>query len=138
LRGFLKTIVSHASIAPKCEAEVNVHTIQSVGVFSLAKISGLTYAVFGLLLSPILLAFGLLQQVLGRGEVRGPGVAGAIVLAFLVPVLYGVMGFVGGALAAFLYNLLANWVGGIQIELRSPAAAAPQAAASVTAPAMPL
>jgi len=33
--------------------------------------------------------------------------------------MYGVMGFIGGAIAALLYNLFSNWVGGIEIEVES-------------------
>jgi hypothetical protein len=35
----------------------------------------------------------------------------------LMPFLYGVMGFVGGAIIAGVYNLVAGKIGGIEIEL---------------------
>jgi len=41
------------------------------------------------------------------------------------PIFYGFMGFVGGAIGAFVYNLLAKWLGGIEIQLDSAFAAAP-------------
>jgi hypothetical protein len=40
-------------------------------------------------------------------------------LAILLPFFYAVMGFLIGALTAWMYNLFAGWVGGIQLELRS-------------------
>jgi hypothetical protein len=42
-------------------------------------------------------------------------------MAVILPVFYGVMGFVFGALGAFLYNLMAKWMGGIQLELQAVA-----------------
>jgi hypothetical protein len=32
-------------------------------------------------------------------------------------VIYGVMGFVFTALGCLLYNLVASWIGGIEVEL---------------------
>jgi len=34
-----------------------------------------------------------------------------------VPIIYGVIGFIIGVIGALLYNLVAKWVGGIEIEL---------------------
>ena len=33
--------------------------------------------------------------------------------------MYGLMGVVGGAIGAALYNLVAGWVGGIEVELET-------------------
>jgi sulfite exporter TauE/SafE len=37
--------------------------------------------------------------------------------ALFLPVLYGVMGFIGGLIAAAVYNLVAKWTGGVEITL---------------------
>lgn len=34
-----------------------------------------------------------------------------------VPVMYAASGFVFGVLGAFIYNLVAKWVGGIEVEV---------------------
>ena len=34
-----------------------------------------------------------------------------------MPVLYGALGFIGGAIGALLYNLFAKWVGGFELEM---------------------
>jgi len=34
-----------------------------------------------------------------------------------MPVLYGVMGFIVGAVGALIYNLIAGWIGGIELRL---------------------
>jgi hypothetical protein len=37
--------------------------------------------------------------------------------AVLLPFLYAAMGFVGGVISAFIYNIIAKWVGGIEVEV---------------------
>ena len=37
--------------------------------------------------------------------------------ALLVPVFYGVMGFVFGVIGAAIYNLVAKWTGGIEFTV---------------------
>jgi len=42
---------------------------------------------------------------------------GLVVYGFLAPLLYGVFGFLGGLLFSWFYNVLARWIGGIEVEL---------------------
>jgi hypothetical protein len=35
-----------------------------------------------------------------------------------LPVFYGVFGFIFGALGAFLYNFMAKWLGGMEIQIQ--------------------
>jgi hypothetical protein len=46
--------------------------------------------------------------------------AGAVGMFFGLPapVFYGVLGFIFGTLGAFLYNLIAKWMGGIEVQLQ--------------------
>jgi hypothetical protein len=87
---------------------------------------GLLYACMGLLVAPFFLVLGLAGALAGQDKTPFAGVFG-IVLAVLAPVLYGVMGFICGAIGALLYNLLAKWVGGfeLELELRPTAPVAP-------------
>ncbi|HYM74403.1 MAG TPA: DUF3566 domain-containing protein [Candidatus Dormibacteraeota bacterium] len=93
---------------------------------SVAKIMGLVYGCMGLIFAPFFLLFGLLGSLAGQNNMPFAGVFG-VVFAVLMPVLYGVMGFVTGALGAFLYNLFAKWVGGfeLEMEIRSTGPVAP-------------
>jgi hypothetical protein len=50
-------------------------------------------------------------------------------LAILAPVFYGVMGFVFGALTAWAYNLVAQRIGGIRLELKAEVSSSPSAMA---------
>ena len=44
----------------------------------------------------------------------GFGVASVIVL----PIMFAIMGFIGGAIGAFIYNIVAKYVGGLQLDLK--------------------
>ena len=86
---------------------------------SAARIMGLLYGCMGLLFAPFFLLFGLLGSLVGSDKTPFAGIFG-VVFAILMPVIYGVMGFVMGAIGALLYNLLAKWVGGFELELLPP------------------
>ena len=103
-----------------------MHIIKSVGALSVAKILGLVYACLGLIFTPLFLLMGLLGSALGQQNSPVAGIFG-IGFAVLMPVLYGAVGFVGGAIGALLYNLFAKWVGGfeLQIEVRPQTLTAP-------------
>jgi len=96
-----------------------MQSIQSIDIRSCAKIVGATYGAMGLLFCPLLL-IAALGGVLS-GDNSGVNAVGALLLALLLPILYGGLGFLMGALGAWVYNIVASTVGGIQIELRDTA-----------------
>lgn len=83
--------------------------VKAIGVLSVAKISGVIGALVGLVFG---IPFGLI--VYFTDPVSG---AVGLVLVAGLPLLYGAVGFVGGALYAWLYNIVARWVGGIEVDL---------------------
>jgi hypothetical protein len=92
--------------------------VKRVGVGSVARIYGAISAAVGLVIG---ICFALASMV-GAGladtseaAMFGPmlGVGAAIVL----PIVYGVMGLIGGAIGAALYNVFAGIVGGVRIEV---------------------
>lgn len=93
-----------------------MHVLKSVGVMSVAKMMGVLYGCLGLLFIPFFLIFAMVGTFAGQKDVPFAGVLG-IVFAIVMPILYGVMGFVTGAIGAALYNLLAKWLGGFELEL---------------------
>jgi hypothetical protein len=95
-----------------------MHIIKSVGVLSVAKIMGLIYGCLGLIFIPFFLLIGLLGSLAGKQQSPFAGVIG-LVLAFCLPIIYGVMGFIMGAIGAALYNLFAKWIGGIEVQVQS-------------------
>lgn len=47
-----------------------------------------------------------------------PGIMGmGFGLIIIAPIMYGIMGFLVGVVGAFVYNLVAGWVGGIEVEV---------------------
>ena len=51
--------------------------------------------------------------------VGGGGIVIGILVMIGLPIMYSIIGFIGGAIASLLYNLFAGFVGGIEIEVES-------------------
>lgn len=106
--------------------------LKSVGVVSCGVVLGCIYAVVGLIVGGLFslvsfmgLALNRAQPDMIQGQFPGRGIGGAEVGAGILfgtcaiiaaPVIYGIMGFVGGMLIAGFYNLIASVVGGIEVE----------------------
>jgi hypothetical protein len=93
-----------------------MHIVKSVGVLSVAKIMGLIEACLGLIFAPFFLLIGLVGSIAGQQKTPFAGMFG-VVFALFMPVLYGILGFLGGAIGALLYNLFAKLVGGFELEM---------------------
>jgi len=94
-----------------------MHQIKSVDVLSVAKILGVTYGCLALIFVPVALLAGMASLISGQKE---GAIGGAVFLVFAIiaPVIYGAMGFLMGALMAWVYNLVAKRLGGIKLELQ--------------------
>ena len=96
--------------------------LKSIGVLSAAKIVGFMYAVLGLFMGLIFAAIFSLVPAMGGGNSEIPGWLapmfgmGSIVI---MPIFYGCMGFIGGALGAVIYNALAGMMGGLELRLET-------------------
>jgi hypothetical protein len=92
--------------------------IKRIGPLSCAKISGTLYAalglIFGAIFSVVALAGGMAATSSSGASMGAMFGVGAIVL---FPICYGLIGFLGTLIAAALYNVLANAVGGIQMDV---------------------
>jgi Transmembrane domain of unknown function (DUF3566) len=120
-------------------------TIKRIGVGSAMKVGALLYAllftVFGFIILGLqsltlnALTSALNQQGSSSGISSGGLMAGGLA-AFCIFYVLGVIfaaigGGIGGAVTAFLYNLVANWVGGLQVELSSLSADKPKRTVTV-------
>ena len=86
--------------------------IKRVHPFSVFKIGGLLYAIFGFFAGCI---FALISLV-GGEKVPSFPFGGALAIIIL-PIVYGVVGAVFATIGAALYNLVAKLVGGVKIKL---------------------
>jgi len=91
--------------------------IRRIGPLSFAKVTGILYALMGFIIGII---FSLVSMIGGammpheNGGMMGMifGVGAIIAL----PIFYGILGFLTSLVGAVLYNVVAGWVGGIEIE----------------------
>ena len=84
--------------------------IDRFGIGQTAKVLGILYALMGLVFVP----FFLIAAMFTPSEEAGFGLGFAVTM----PILYGLAGFVFTAIGCALYNLVAGWVGGIEVELQ--------------------
>ena len=75
-----------------------------------AKVAGVLYGMMGVLLMPIFY-FALRAAPSTAAFNVGMGVAIA------VPLIYACIGAIASLIAAALYNLVAGWTGGIEVEV---------------------
>jgi len=86
--------------------------IKSINLISMAKFIGILYAFIGFIAGIIFASIGNLPNITEElGILASLGLLGIIVL----PLIYGVIGFIGGIIIAAIYNLVASWIGGIEI-----------------------
>ena len=94
--------------------------VKRIGPMSLARISGILYALVGFMIgcvfSIVSVTGGLRQQA---EDPTGAAIFGAAAV-FVLPIVYGFLGFISSLLGAAIYNALAGFIGGIEIEIGEP------------------
>lgn len=96
--------------------------ITHIGVFSLAKIMGLSMLLVSAIVALIYGAIGMLMLVAGmaaaEGQAIGPFEIGVVVgMVVAMPVAYGILGFIMGAVYAVVLNLVFSLVGGMEVKI---------------------
>ena len=97
--------------------------VRRVGPGSAFKIGLVLYGIIGLLLGIVMACVSMVAGSLGSlgqsavpgARVLGLGMGFGAIIVF--PLLYGVMGGVFAAIGAAIYNLVAGWVGGLEIDI---------------------
>ena len=98
--------------------------IKRIGALSLGKLMGAMYTGIGLLIGCLVALFSLLGggammasgqegAGLGMGMMAGMGLLAIVVL----PICYGLLGFVAGLISACFFNLAAKYAGGLEIDV---------------------
>jgi len=77
---------------------------------------GIIYGIMSLIIAvPVFLIMslaGAASAARGGGQAL-PAIFSGVFVIFL-PIIYAVIGFIGGVIAAFTYNLVAKWTGGVE------------------------
>ncbi len=99
---------------------LSMATTQAVLMMALSLVIVLFYAIIGgsfLALGAASGASSTGGSGLSPGQMAGMGIGMMIGLVIFVPIIYGSIGFVMGALGALVYNVVAKWTGGVEMEL---------------------
>lgn len=128
--------------------------LKRIDPISAGKVLGGFYAALTLLFVPVVLLMGLFATLAGSASFTmtsssgdfgaGPMLPGmgifagmGLFFALMIPVVYGVMGFVFGALMALVYNLICRWLGGLVLDFEprdtAPAVVSPEGPPSLPA-----
>jgi hypothetical protein len=94
--------------------------IKRIGVLQTAKLAAILYFIFSAI---IMIPIGLISIFAGSAFGGGSGLFGGIfggTFMIIMPIIYAVLGFIFVAIACLIYNLVAKFVGGIEIELENP------------------
>jgi hypothetical protein len=96
--------------------------IKGVGALSVAKIAAVLYAGLGLLIGVVFALIGMAgfaRQMSGASSALPFGGmlfgVGAIII---LPICYGLMGFIFTLIGATIFNMAARLTGGVQIEVQ--------------------
>ena len=87
--------------------------IKAIDIMSLAKMSAILSAIAGFIFG-IFAAAGLSMMAPTAGI---PGFGFGILAIVAFPILYGIVGLICGAIVAIVYNLVAEKIGGIKIDI---------------------
>lgn len=97
--------------------------IKEVGAMSLAKVAAVLYAGIGVIIGALFSLFAMAGAATWASQADAPGGAmfgvlfgiGAIVV---LPICYGLFGFVATLVGAALFNVAARMTGGVRIEVQ--------------------
>ena len=94
------------------------YRLRRIAVLKSAIMGGIGYAILSLVFVPFFLFLAFMPGMAGgpMGMHGGEWMFGPV-FVLMMPLVYGVMGFIGTGLAAAVFNLISMMVGGLDIEL---------------------
>jgi hypothetical protein len=98
------------------------HRIKRIAPFQAGKMLAVVYGCLGLIFLPFFALAGMLGVFAqhAQSEQAAPAaLVGGIMLGMgiFIPIIYGAMGFIFGVIGAAVYNLVARWIGGLELEV---------------------
>jgi hypothetical protein len=96
--------------------------IRRFDILSVGITLGILYALLGFIVGGVVTMIALVAgAAANKAGAGGGGGLGAIISGVgaivIIPVFYGVLGFIGGIISALIYNVIASFTGGIKFEL---------------------
>ena len=99
--------------------------IKPIAPLQAGKVLGVLYACLGLIFLPFFALAGLAGAFAQHAQqAQNPaGPSGALITGMMfgfgifMPILYGLTGFIFGIIMAAIYNVIARWIGGIEVEV---------------------
>jgi len=95
--------------------------ITKVNAVSVAKVAAVLYAGLGLLFGAMFSLIGMIGLTGAMGDTEGGAFVGLLFGAgaiIVMPIVYGIFGFIGSLIMALLFNVAVGMTGGIEIETR--------------------
>jgi hypothetical protein len=110
--------------------------LKRIAPLQAGKLLGACYGLISLVFVPFMMIFMALGSFAAKAQASAGGTPPPLPLmlgmgvgfTLLLPILYAVIGFIFGLIAAFVYNLLARWLGGFELEFESSQPPPPLAA----------
>ena len=90
-------------------------TVKRIGPRSAFMVGLVTYAILGLIVGAIMACFSLVKGA-GTGGRQFGFVFGFGAIIFF-PIVYGITGAICGGIGAAIYNLVAGWIGGLEMDI---------------------
>lgn len=91
--------------------------VRTVAPLSAAKIVGLLYMLMGFIFGGVIALAALAGAFAGNQDAGFMGAFLGVGAIVALPLLYGCFGFVFALVGAWLYNIVAGMVGGIELDL---------------------
>ena len=93
--------------------------------FSVIKTSNVVALIYMVVVAIFVVPIGLLVSIAGTASQGQAGPVGGIAFALIAILGYGLLGWVFTAIGCLIYNLVAGWVGGIEVQVEAVAPPAP-------------
>ena len=91
--------------------------IRKVNILQWALVSGIIYAIFGLIMGIVWIPFAALLAAMPTRGAAFPGAGLGIAAVIIFPIMYFIGGFIGGVIIAALFNLASGWLGGVEMTV---------------------
>ena len=92
--------------------------LKRIGLGSAFKVGLVSYGLVGLVAGIFCSVFALAGASSLGPHAHMPFVGATGLLAVIVcPIVWGILGGIGAAISVLIYNLVASWVGGLEVEI---------------------